>query len=36
LCLLAGSLTGALARSGGLVEDPNIKAISVSWPGGGM
>lgn len=32
LCLLAGSLTGAMARSGGLREDPNIKAISVSWP----
>ncbi|KAL7776338.1 hypothetical protein CFE70_006754 [Pyrenophora teres f. teres 0-1] len=28
LCLLAGSLTGALARSGGLSEDPDIKAIS--------
>jgi hypothetical protein len=30
LCLLAGSLTGAMARSGGLSEDPDIKAISVS------
>lgn len=29
LCLLAGSLTGALARTGGLQEDPDIKAISV-------
>ncbi|OAK97009.1 vesicular integral-membrane protein VIP36 precursor [Phaeosphaeriaceae sp. SRC1lsM3a] len=29
LCLLAGSLTGAMARSGGLREDPNIKAISL-------
>ncbi|KAF1917237.1 vesicular integral-membrane protein VIP36 precursor [Ampelomyces quisqualis] len=29
LCLLAGSLAGALARSGGLAEDPNIKAISL-------
>lgn len=29
LCLLAGSLTGVMARSGGLQEDPNIKAISL-------
>jgi mannose-binding lectin 2 len=29
LCLLAGSLTGVMARKGGLIEDPNIKAISV-------
>lgn len=29
LCLMAGSLTGAWARSGGLTEDPDIKAISV-------
>jgi hypothetical protein len=29
VCLLAGSLTGALARSGGFIEDPNIKAIPV-------
>ncbi|KAH8724262.1 concanavalin A-like lectin/glucanase domain-containing protein [Phaeosphaeriaceae sp. PMI808] len=28
-CLLAGRWTGALARSGGLTEDPNIKAISL-------
>lgn len=29
LCLLAGTWTGAWARSGGLSEDPDIKAISV-------
>lgn len=29
LCLMAGSWTGAWARSGGLSEDPDIKAISV-------
>lgn len=29
LCLLAGSWTGAWARSGGLSEDPDIKAISL-------
>ena len=27
--MLAGSWTGAWARSGGLTEDPDIKAISV-------
>jgi mannose-binding lectin 2 len=31
-CLLAGSWTGALARSGGLTENPDVKAISVSCP----
>lgn len=29
LCLLAGSLSGAWAKSGGLTEDPDIKAISL-------
>lgn len=29
VCLLAASLTGVSARSGGLTEDPDIKAISL-------